>query len=254
MPGLLLVLLVDFRFNWGAVRTKRTRQNRTRNIQKQIHSCSRGIPCTPFSIIYQSLFIFIFIFLTVACSQQTQAEERNTIVYKYAQNIEKGKLIDGSVIKGAWIPRSQAPEGAIDDGNIALGRKLLRAVEAGQIIVFRDCFKPEQLQMSLKIDAIQGTRLTREEAAEDKSKPYNEVQIKAIFCRHKIQKGQVIEPSDVTMKSIPVMQLPASQAVDIWTVYKRTALHDIEANERLQLEDVIPVDQMFRLKESLSKS
>jgi flagella basal body P-ring formation protein FlgA len=205
---------------------------------------------------YSVLATFVFmtsIFCHQACSKSAHSD-RDTIVYKYAQRIQKGDLIDGGVIRGARIPESQAPTGAIDTGEIALGRPVLRTVESGQIILFSDCFTPEQLRLKSRIDVIQGTSTMRKHAADNKTQPSSEKKVKALFCRHKIEKGHIMEPSDVTLKLVPLMQLPVSQVVDIWTVYNRRALHNIEAGERLLLEDVVPIDQMTRLKESYSKS
>lgn len=203
-------------------------------------------------------YILTFIFLTLIFCQQGLAKgtqgDRKTIIYKYDQRIEKGNVIDGAMIRGVRMPENQVPKGAVDDGEIALGRPVLRTVESGQVILFSDCFTPEQLRLASRIDVIQGTPTMRKLAAQDKTRPYTEKKVNALFCRHKIKEGQVLEPSDVILKKVPLMQLPVSQTVDIWTVVKRHALHNIEAGERLLLEDVVPIDQMVRLKESYSKS
>ncbi len=225
---------------------------RYKQMNKAFHNCTF---CR--TIIVNGRFYIFSLLMMTACQQALGNGTRGvheTIIYKYYRPLQKGSVIDGSMIRGVRTHENEVPKGAIDDGEIAVGRPVLRTVKSGHVILFSDCFTPEQLRLSSRIDAIQGTPTMRKMAARDKTKPYIEKKVNALFCRHKIKKGQIMEPSDVILKMVPLMQLPVSQTVDIWTVYKRRALHDIEAGERLLLEDVVPIDQMDRLKKSYSKS
>lgn len=211
--------------------------------------------CQPSAIAYKVITMAALLTINSGVNQEvlskdTGAMERKGIVYKYVQGLAKGSLVDGSLIRGARVAKAQIPVNAVDDGNIVLGRKVLRTVGAGEIIVLNDCFTPQELRLAPRIDVLQGTHTMRHKVQADTTKD----KVKALFCRRKIRAGQILELADLTLKLVPVANLPASQAVNIWTVVKRRASHNLEIGERLMLEDMIPVEQMSRYKESLSKS
>jgi flagella basal body P-ring formation protein FlgA len=162
---------------------------------------------------------------------------QNVAVLKYAIAIPKDSLIEERVIKRVQFRGGDIPKNAMFDRFIVLGRKTVRPVQAGDMILLEDCFTPTELRLSTKIDSIQGTRLMRANAAKLRG---DNLTVKSLICRRNIPAHKTIELSDLKLRAIPVEQLRSNQALDIWTIWKRSSLRNLKEGESLYMQDIIP--------------
>lgn len=164
-----------------------------------------------------------------------------SVLFKYAKDIQQNGLIEMSAVKRIHVRENEAPKDAIHDDLIVLGRKTLHTVKAGSIILSSDCFTPTQARLASKIDSIQGTYSMRSVAFKSATKMQNDgATVKAIVCRRDIRSGQILELSDISMKKIPLTELSSHQAMDIWTIWHRPALRNLKKGDLIQLEDFLP--------------